>query len=361
MRKLLVLILILSACSGNGSEGPLLTFADLDSPPTTVDVNPGSSTSTTALSVPATTTTSTTLLVVDVPAPITILGSDHWSVLEGRGVPVPIVDERVGLAFDDLLGGFLFQFSGAGEDVTADQRVFWSRPSSPDAQPFLDVLEDDSALRLWGVEQIDGRPQAIFTVIHNFSDPDTRREDLVLYDFETGDRVLATVGGWESGPLVIDYGGGRFVIERGDEGLTSFEFRDSAGQVIDLASNPHPGCFDDATCPTNPALDPSGGLLVYLQRSPLGDGDLLEVELVVRDIDLGEEISRIPLPIDPSGEMVLDFDGSVALVNQLTPEGYRAIVVDVGAGTLGDFGLEGLVRFLRLELDIDGPVEVLRR
>lgn len=100
---------------------------------------------------------------------------------------------------------------------------------------------------------------------------------------------------------------------------------------------------------------------MYLQRSPLGDGDLLAVELVVRDIDLGEEIARITLPADPSGEIVLDFDGSVALVNRLTPEGYRAVVVDVGAGTLGDFGLEGVVRFLRSELDIDGPVEVLRR
>ena len=38
-----------------------------------------------------------------------------------------------------------------------------------------------------------------------------------------------------------------------------------------------------------------------------------------------------------------------------------AVVVDVEDGTFGDFGLEGLVRFLRSELDIDGPVEVLRR
>ena len=361
MRKLLVLIFILSACSGSGSDGPLLTFADFDNPPTTVDPTFGSSTSTTAASTPATTTTSTTLLVVDVPAPITLLGENTWSVLEGRGAPIRLIDERVGVAFDDLQGGFLFQFSGAGEDVTADQRVFWSRPSSPDAEPFLDVLEDDSALKLWGVEEIDGKPQVIFTVIHDFNDPEARREDLVLFDFQTGDRVLATVGGWESGPLVIDYGDGRFVIERGDEALTSFQFRDTAGDVIDLASNPHPGCFDDATCPTNPALDPSGGLLAYLQRSPLAGSDSLGVELVVRDIDLGEEILRVPLPADLSSEVVLDFDGSVALVNHLTPGGYRAIVVDVGAGTFGDFGFEGLIRFLRIGLDIEPPIEVLGR
>ena len=357
MRKLLVLIFIFSACGGSGSDAPPLTFADFDSPATTVG---GTGSSTTAeASTPGPTTTSTTLLVVDVPAPITILEPDGWSALEGRGAPVRLLDERVGVAFDDLLGGFLFQFSGAGEDVTADQRVFWSRASSPDAQAFLDVPQGDSALRLWGVEEIDGKPQAIFTVIHDFSDPDNRREDLVLYDFQSGDRVLATIGGWESGPLVIDYGGGRFVIERGDEGQTSFQFRNTEGQVVELASNPHRGCFDDPTCPTNPALDPSGGLLAYVQRS--GSGDTAVVDLVVRDIDLGEETMRIPLPPDLAEEVVLDFDGSVAVVSQSTAAGYRAIVVDVAAGTVGDFGLEGIVRFLRVSPQADQTVEILGR
>ena len=353
MRKLLVLIFIVSACSRSGSDAPLLTFADLENPPTTLESSVASTTSTTEAT--SETTTSTTLLVVDVPAPITILRQDSWSVLEGRGAPVRLIDEGVGVAFDDLAGGFLFQFSGDGKDPTADSRVFWSRAGNPDAEPFLFVPEDDAALRLWGVEQIDGKPQWIFTVIHDFSDPENRREDLVLYAPDTGDRVLETIGGWESGPLVIDYGGGRFVIERGDEGQTSFQFRDSDGAVIELASNPHPGCFDDPTCPTNPALDPSGGLIAYLQRSATA------VDLVVRDIDLGEEIARIALPPDLSSDVVLDFDGSIAIVNQLTPTGNHALVVDVEAGTVGDFGLEGIVRFLRASPQATGPVDVINR
>lgn len=356
MRKLLVLIFLASACSGSGSDGPLLTFADLENATTTTA---GTATSTSEPSTPATTTTSTTLLVVDVPAPVTIQSEAGWSVLTGRGAPTRLLDEPVEVAFDDLMGGVLFQFPGAGADVEADQRVFWSRSASPEAQPFIDVIEPDTTLKLWGVEEVEGRPQAILTVIHDFNDPEARREDLVLYDFLTGDAVLATVGGWESGPAVIDYAGGKFIIERGDEALTAFQFRDVAGNVVELASNPHPGCLDDPTCPAHPALDSSGGLLAYVQRS--ADETSTGVELVVRDIDLGEEIQRIPLPPDLSRDVVVDFDGSTALINHRVDGDYQALVVDVGSGTVGNFGLAGLVRFLRVLPEMEGPIQIVGR
>ncbi len=353
MRKLLVLIFLASACSSNGSDAPLLTLADLENPPATTVA----SATTTTPEVTAPSTTSSTLLVVDVPAPVTIQAANGWSILEGRGAPLRLLDEAVEVAFDDLMGGVLFQFVGAGVDVEADQRVFWSRASQPEAQPFIDVIEPDSTLKLWGVEQIEGRPQAIFTVTHNFNDPESRRQDLVLYDFQTGDSVLATIGGWESGPLVIDYAGDKFLIERADEALTAFQFRDVAGAVVELASNPNPGCFDDPTCPAHPALDVGGGLMAYVERPD----DTTAVELVVRDIDLGEEISRISLPSALSRDVVVDFDGSIALVNHRVDGGYRALVVDVGSGSVGDFGLDGLVRFLRVRPEMDGLIQIIGR
>jgi hypothetical protein len=346
----LIFILVLSACSGSGSEGPELTFADFNSPPTTVDSPATSTTPPTSTSTSTSTSTTTTLLVVDTPGAVSITADSGYAILEGRGAPHELVERPVAAAFDDLQGGFVFQFPGAGTDAAADQRIYWSRAAAPEARARLDVSEG-SLLRLWGTEVIGGSPQMILTVVDDAADPAARVERLVLYDFAT-DRVLGEVGGAESGPVTLDYGGGRFVLEQRAGVQSFFEFRNDQGAVIELASNPNPGCADDVACPAHPAIDPSGSFLAYLQAGPDGG-----YELVILDLDLDEEVSRIGLP-SPLGEVTgVDFDGTTALVNRITSTGDAlALVVDTAAGSYGEFGLPGMLRFLRMGPAFEGSI-----
>jgi hypothetical protein len=356
MRKILLLFIVgLAACSGTSSEGPGLTFADFNNPPTTPKVLSGSSTTTQTVPPTSTTTstTSTTLLVVETPVPVAILTATGYDVLEGPGAPRSLVETPVAAGFDDLQGGFVFQFPGAGVDTAADQRIFWSRASNPDAQPKLDI-SDGSLLKVWGIEMIGGVPSWILTIVDEADDPIGRVARLVVFDVANGDRVLGEVGGAGAGPRSISYGGGRFLLEQQSGVQAFFEFRNDQGAVIDLASNPQPGCTsDDRSCPHHPALSPDGSFVAFIQP---GAGGI--VDLVVYDLDLGEETERVRLP-EALGEVEgLDFDGTTVIVNRHTPEGARrALIVDTADATVGEFGLDGIVHFLREAPAFDGTIE----
>lgn len=354
-RSLFICALLLGACSGGSSDSPVLTFADFASPPTSSEVLSETPTTTRQLDVAepdetttSTSTTSTTLIVIDAPGPVAILTEDGFSTLEGRGAPRRVVDRAVAAAFEDLEGGMVFQLPGAGVDASADQRIFWSRPGRPAAEPFLDVTEG-SLLRLWGTELIDGTPHLIMTITDDPGDPDERVERLVVHDF-SGDRVLAEVGGDGSGPVAVDYGGGRFLLEQRAGELGFFEFRNDQGAVITLASNPQTGCADGEGCARMPAIEQSGSAAAYI------DG---EAELVVLDLELGDEITRIPLP-GSLGEVIgLDFAESTVLINRVDPAGAeRALIIDVAGGTVGEFGLTGRVHFLREPPTYDGTLTI---
>ncbi|MDH3606777.1 MAG: hypothetical protein OER12_07260 [Acidimicrobiia bacterium] len=338
---LLVLTLVLAACSGSSSEGPLLTFADFANPPTTSEALGSTSTTTPSTTTPSSTsTTTTTLLVVDTPAPVTVRSDSGFLTLEGLGAPRRILDAPVEAGFDDLSGGFLFQAPGAGVDLAADQRVFWARAANPEAQPYLKV-SDGSLLKLWGVELIEGSPAMILTITDHAADPELRVQRLVVFDFKTFDRVLGEVGDGASGPLSISYSGGRFLLEQSAGVQQFFEFRNPQGAVLSLESNPQPGCSEDPTCPMRPTLDPTGSLIAYVEGS----------ELVVHDLDLNEELNRLPMATALSEVTGLDFDGSTIIVNR---QGAPALVVDVRSGVFGEFGLTGEVHFLRVGPAFDG-------
>lgn len=356
MRKLAILTLVLAACSGSGSEGPLLTFADFESPPASVLSEPSTSTtlipSTTTTLPPPTTTT--TLLVVDVPAAVTVRNAEGFLVLEEGGAPFRVTTESLGSGFDDLQGGFVFQLPGAGERAAADQRVFWSRAGSPDAQPFLDINEG-SLLKLWGVEDVDGRPVMILTIVDNPTDDVARTERLAVFDFETGDRVLAEVGTSESTPVSVSYAGGRFLLEIQDGPVTRFEFLGPAGEKLDLATNPNNGC--ETMCPRHPTLDPTGSQVAHVTDTPGPDGGTW---LEVLDIDLGEERARIGLPGGPEAVTSLQFDGETVIVNRRLGNGeQQALIVDIGTESVGEFGMRGDVRFLRVAPAFQDRISVL--
>lgn len=359
MRKtLFICAFLLGACSGGNSDSPVLTFADFASPATTTEVLSDSSSTLPPTTVPpepvVSTTTTTTLLVVDAPEAVAIRTIDGFSVIEGRGAPRRVVEEPVAAGFDDLEGGFVFQLPGAGEDPAADQRIFWSRPTHPDAEPFLDVTEG-SLLALWGTEMIGGRPTMILTITDDPGDPDTRVERLVAYDFDTGDRVLAEVGGDGSGPVSVSYGGGRFLLEQAAGEQTFFEFRNDQGAVITLSSNPHPGCAVDPTCPRWPVLDPSGSFVAFVVEDTDG-----AMELVVHDLDLDEEVRRISLPGSVGRVTGLDYAGTTVLVNRIDPDGVgRALIVDVSTSTVGEYGLTGRVQFLREPPGFESPITII--
>jgi len=180
-------------------------------------------------------------------------------------------------------------------------------------------------------------------------------ERLILFDFTTGDRVLGEVGGVGYGPVSISYGGGRFLLDQQAGVQSFFEFRNDQGAVVALASNPQTGCAEDPDCPTNPALDPTGSFLAYLQPGGEGSGDL-----VILDLDLDEEIRRIALP-GSLGEVVgLEFSDETVIVNRISPTGEeRAVIIDTASSTSGEFGLDGYVSFLRQESDSEGPIAIL--
>jgi len=359
MRKLLLLLaLILAGCSGADSNGPSLTFADLSNPAIAPEVLSGaSSSSTTSTTPPPTTTsstTSTTLLVVDTPGPVTILAETGFSILQGRGAPQRLVEIAIETGFEDLQGGYVFQLPGAGIDPAADQRIFWSRTSRPDAEPFLDV-SDGGLLRLWGTEMIGDVPKMILTITDDSDTPGELVERLVVFDFVTGDRVLGEVGGVDHGPVSISYGGGRFLLDQQAGVQSFFEFRNDQGAVVSLASNPQTGCAEDPDCPSNPALDPTGSFLAYLQPGPEASTDL-----VILDLDLNEEVRRIVLPASLGEVLGLEFSGETVIVNRINPTGEeRAIIVDTASSAFGEFGLQGYVSFHRQEAEFEGPISIL--
>ena len=356
MRKLLLLLaILLSACGAGDSDPPVLTFADFANPPTTTEVL-GDSSSTIP---PATTTTittstsTTTLIVVDSPDPVAIRTDSGFSLLEGRGAPQRVVETPVAAAYEDFEGGVVLQLPGAGSDPAADQRIFWSRSSRSDAEPFLDVTEG-SLLKLWGTEEIDGSPHMILTITDDPDDPALRVERLVVYEFGGGDRVLGEVGGDGFGPISLSYGGGRYLLEQQAGEQTVFEFRNEQGAALQLGSNPQPGCAADPSCARLPTLHPSGSFVAYVE----GSGD--EVELVVHDLDLDEEVRRIELPASIEAVTGLDYQDDTVLVNRIDSSGRdRALVVNVPGSTVGEFGLSGRVQFLREPITFDGALEIL--
>ena len=357
MRKtLLLLAILLSACGAGDSDSPVLTFADFANPPTTTEVLSDSSSTlppATTTTVPTSSTTSTTLIVVDSPHPVAVRSASGFSLLEGRGAPARLVDTQVAAAYEDLTGGLVLQLPGAGSDPAADQRIFWARSTKGEAEPFLDVTEG-SLLRLWGTEEIAGAPHMILTIIDDPNDSARRVERLVAYRFGTGDRVLGEVGGDGFGPISVTYGGGRYLLEQHAGEQTLFEFRNDQGAVLQLGSNPQPGCAADPSCPRLPALHPSGSFLAYVE----GSDDL--VDLVVLDLDLDEEVRRIELPSSVGEVIGLDYRDDTVLVNRVDPSGNdRALIVNVAASTIGEFGLTGQIQFLRETVDLDGPLEIL--
>lgn len=358
-KSLILFTLILAGCSGASSDGPQLTFADFNSPATPEvmsDSSSSSSTTTSTTEAPSNTTsstTSTTLLVVDVPGPVTVHTDGGLSILAGRGAPNRLVATPIEVGFEDLQGGYVFQLAGAGSDPVADQRIFWSRAAKPDAQPFLDV-DEGSLLKLWGTAMVDGLPQMILTISDDAESPGEFVERLILFDFESGDRVLGEVGGDGHGPVGISYGGGRFLLDQRAGSQSFFEFRNDQGAVVSLDSNPQTGCVEQA-CLTHPSLDASGSFLVYLESTVEGGRDL-----VVLDLDLDEEVTRIALPGQLGDVLGLEFLGETVLVNRVDAAGaQRALIVDTAESRLGEFGLEGYVRFLRQEADFEGPISIL--
>ncbi len=133
-----------------------------------------------------------------------------------------------------------------------------------------------------------------------------------------------------------------------------FEFRNDQGAVIELGSNPQPGCAADPACGRHPALHPSGSFVAYVE------GTAPQVELVVLDLDLDEELRRIELPASIGEVTGLDYADDTVLVNRIDPDGrLRALVVSVPNSTVGEFGLTGQVQFLREAIEVEGPVEIL--
>lgn len=347
MRKLVFLVVFLVGCSGS-AEGPTFTFADLTSPstPATVldsDASLPTSSTTTTSTVPDTTTT--TLAVVDSPVPLLVRRTDGVAIVDQTGAERQLLAEPVGQIFDDLQGGFVLQRPGAGSDPEADQRIFWSRATNADAQPFLDVAPGE-LLQVWGVEEFAEGPAMILTV----SGEAGAIQELIVFDFETGDRVLAE---WnEASALSISYSGDRFLIEARRGADRFFEFRNAQGAVLALEYNPLPGCIDDSTCPRNPRIASSGGSVAYLETD--FEAGKAQTDVVVYDLENGVESVRIPIP---AGATSLDFDGDIVLVNRTLAS--APLLVDVENRTVSMLDGSAEVSFLRREPAFEGQFSIV--
>lgn len=348
MRKFVLFVAFLAGCSGT-SEGPVFTFADLTSPstPATVlDSDASLPTDTTTTTVAPETTTTTVLETVAAPGAVLVNNREGVQIVDDSGAADIILEEPVGAIYDDLAGGFVVQLPGAGADPQVDQRVFWSRPSSPDAQPYLNVAAG-KLLRLWGVERINGSPAMILTI----TDPSADTEELIAFDFASGDQLLAEWQGQRA--LAISFSGDRFLIEARNGSNRFFEFRNAQGALMELEYNPLPGCIDDSTCPRRPRLSAMGGLVAYLEKD--FDGGEARSNVVVYDLETGRESARVAIP---DGATSIDFNGDHVLVNR--GESQRPLIVTVATGSVGELEHNGELGFLRRGPGFNGPFSVLR-
>lgn len=249
-----------------------------------------------------------------------------------------VVHDPAAIAFADGAGGTVVQFTeGFHASTSEDTSIYHVRP---DAEGPVVIVEGniDAAIELHDVVTTGDRATVVYSGRRGDT-PETARQELYTYDLGTGDtRLVAEIGGWESGADQLSFGGGRYLINMASEGTSWFAFRDTDGGAVDQPHNPLPedaACFDDVTCPMNAVLDPTGGQLAFTRYRMADDGVVRSWELVVLDLVSGRSLLEWEEPYDdPHGPVFVDAGGGLVVVSlgsgdPQQPSWVEAIVFDL--------------------------------
>ncbi len=281
-----------------------------------------------------------------------------WS-LSPQGAFRLLVAGEVALAFDDTLGGVVFQQPWEWGESFTKTSIYRVPPGAGAAEVLVEAGENE-LLDLKAVEVIDGAPTVIYTVGRDLDSPNTATHVLRLRRLDTGaDQGLAIVGGWEWVAGRVSYGGDLFAVESFAEGFTWLDLLDSSGFPQDFSTSPLPepsGCFDVA-CPLGLVISPEGTTLAFTREVPGGDG----TELVIWFLYSGAESwDQIGVGGDPQPRR-LDYDGEVVLVTRAGAglDDYATpLLVEVGVNpwVVHEVPVNGWFSLQRGPVEVAGPV-----
>lgn len=270
------------------------------------------------------------------------------SVLSGVPVLVAIDDGKGGIIFqrdagtiDNGLtaGGFP---AGPIERITPRGRI----------EPILSPPSDGNGVQLAAVAVPGEAP----TIVYRSAGP-VRDEmmdiTLTAQSLDGSDTTTLFSGGCVPGNCASafdpSFGGGRYAMVVLAEFYSWIEFRDAAGQTIELATNPFAtqGPGPESEQLISAALSPDGTGLATVEYASSDSFD--DRVLVVTNLDTGDEVSRYTLPSSLGGIRRLEFDGQRALISVARAQpsdnfdyAQNALVVDVDTGGTNFVAIPGV-------------------
>ncbi len=320
------------------------------------------STTPTATTAPGPSTTPTTKPVTTT-MPQAALSSGNLIVAGQEGISVVrdgqtevVYDLATRLALDDLRGGVVFQLQ-----VSSPTTILWL-PAGATQPEELAVPGGTETLQLHDVAIIEGSPTVVYTR-RSGTTPEDTTEELFVHDLATGQsRQVVRVGGWESGPSQVSYGGGRFLVSRLAEAETSFQFLSEAGEPLEVPGNPRPEPQQSPVFAGS--LSPDGSSMAYLAQEEAGGASAL----LVSDLAAGEQAASFPLAeAPPLGRT--DFDGRLAVASLQDGRQFANFLLDLAGNSLDKLQVSGLPTLLMSEVgavgspdeELPGPVAETRR
>jgi hypothetical protein len=101
-----------------------------------------------------------------------------------------------------------------------------------------------------------------------------------------------------------------------------FDFIDHAGKEVEVAGNPLPEPTHTSPSPYVAEISSDASTLAYVEFGEDADGFFIIPELVLVDIESGEETLRLRLDRDDGGPLVesLDLGEGVIVVNRVQPD-----------------------------------------
>ncbi len=355
----MVLLMVVLALAGAGC-----TDAE-EAATTTTTTSPTAAATTTSAGPAPAPTTSVPLrppLALDRPLPRPLLLVDEdgvWS-LSPQGAFRLLVAGEVALAFDDTLGGVVFQQPWEWGESFTKTSIYRVPPGSGAAEVVVGA-SDTELVELKAVEVIDGAPTVIYTVGRDLDSPTTATDVLRLRRLDTGaDRGLAIVGGWEWGAGRVSHGGDLFAVESFGEAYTWLDILDPSGFPQSFPTSPLPeptDCFDVASCPVGMVISPDGITLAFTRGVAGGEGN----ELVIWFLYSGAESwDQIGVAGDPQPRR-LDYDGEVVLVTRAgagLDDYTMPLLVEVGATpwVIHEVPVNGWFSLRRGPVEVAGPI-----
>ena len=281
---------------------------------------------------PETTTLPSTTTVPTTSPPVTSQDSGRMVLAGQEGILVTEGDEIVEridigpvmLALDDQSGGYVVQIG-----MSASSILHLADPNG-DLEEIV-APGDNETLRLHDVVTIEGSRTVVYTSRLSGVAPEEAREDLRTLDLTTGeDRLVARVGGYESGASQVTYADGTFVVTMNAEGYTWFEAYTRDGAPVPFEGNPRTeseSADDFLVWVGVGSLAPDGESFAFVEGSPRSEAPF---RLVVVDLPTGERLREADV-LDIAREDTvarLDWDGDTAVVS-ITGE--AAVVVRGGS------------------------------